>query len=582
MFNHLHVHSYYSLGDGTASPKALAEKAKALGQTALAITEHGSLRSCYEFWQACKKQEIKPILGMEAYIVQDTKVHNKDEKQQHIVLLASDAAAWRNLKFLHKKACESFYRHPVIDLESLETFASGLICLTACSSGILSMNTDYAVYTLTRLNNIFGSRLFVELQLLDLEDQHRVNKLAIDLLTKSKLKYLPNDRKALRPVITCDVHYLNPEDAVTHNIHVLQSRKQTIKDLKKGEFCYGTNQLWLKSLSELAQTYKSGPFSYIPIDVFKEAVANTQKISSDMIETYEPFNTKDTYPKFNSVPDNLQFLKAKAVTGLQRKQLHTNPVYVKRIKKELDAIQKTGFVDYFLIVWDVVNYARNNHIGIGVGRGSCAGSLVFHCLDVVTLDPVKYGLSFERFLKPGERPSPPDADLDFASSGCDKIVGYIKERYGRDRVCNIGTYSFLKLRSAIKDISRVLGVDYLEANTATDRIPAKCNSFEDFDKLEVDKVIDARQFLKAHSDVDRYSRALEGVPRHAGVHAAGILITPTATEEWVPAGYVASSETKVSEWDMDVVDELKLLKLDILRLNTIDIIERCVNLIEKK
>ena len=593
-FTHLHVHSHYSLNDSINPIDKLVEKAKQLNATALAVSEHGSLRSSYDFWKECSKRNIKPILGIEAYIVDDHTQRNPDEKNKHILLLAQNEVGWNNLKELSAiAAIDGFYRNPRIDLDLLKRFNQGIICTTACVGGVLSWELckadpeqettrcgrgmQWAIYYFRKLLEIFGTdRFFLEIQLLDMVNQHYANQMMLSLSQKFNVPL----------VLTTDCHYLNAEEAKVHDILIRSARSKTLAD---GEgYCYGTDQIWMKSEQEIWDTYYNQPFRYISPDQIKSAMANTVAIA-ESVESYRPYKTKDTYPKFTTDKfegDTFKFLCALAWKGFKEKGLdkqsfkEQNEKYKARLFSELKAIKESGFTDYFLIVWDIINYARQIDTLIGCGRGSMSGSLVFYCLGCVTLDPITYNLPFERFLKPGQRVSPPDADLDFEAVKVPEIVAYIKQKYGKDKVCNISTSNTLQLRGAVKDVARVFGIDFAETNSATEKIPFKARSFKELDEIKESKEKTIIQsYFDAHPEVERIARRLEGTPKHPSVHAAGILITPTKTQDWIPVGYVATSETKVCEWDMYAIEEINLLKVDILRLNTLDIIKKILGMI---
>tara|TARA_Y100000034_G_C6909389_1_gene423347 strand:- start:4130 stop:7357 length:3228 start_codon:yes stop_codon:yes gene_type:complete len=587
-FVHLHTHSWYSHSDAMASPKAIVEKAKQLGSPAIGISEHGSLRSAYEFHTECNEQNIKCIHGAELYYCDQHDDKRKDESNRHILLIAINSIGWQNLKELCGIAArEGFYRNPRIDLDLLKTFNKGLICTTACVGGPLGDPlTDKkldkrdryqtAIYHYKKLKEIFGGRLFLEIQLHDLQSQHLANKLMLKL----------NDAHNTPLLLTCDAHYAEHDDCRAHDILVRSARNQTIHD-NEGKLCYATDQLWLKSDKEIYQSWKNGPYDYLSLDNLKASFKNSRKINN-VIDTYDIYKKEDTYPVYtqDSNLTNIQFLVSLALSGLKEKGLDKTPGYKERLKTELKAIKISGFVDYFLIIWDVIKFAQNKNILISPGRGSCTGSLVFYCIGVTHVDPIKYELPFERFLKPGERVSPPDADLDFQSTRRIEVLEYIKDKYGHDKVSHIITSNRLNAKKVLKDVSRVLEISYARVNDVTTKLPVKFMDFDNDEEFKND-LEELNKLFEEYPQLKRYSTKLCGTPSHPGVHAAGLLVTPTRTEDWVPIANVSGKNmdvgrTIVCEWDMHTIEDINLLKIDILGLAVLDCIAESLKLIKDK
>ena len=564
---HLHTHSHYSFADALPSPEQLVVCAKDIGSNALAITEHGTLNSARLFWLACQKHNIKPILGLETYFCNVHTERNADEKNRHLILLAKNECGWHNLKFLNGVANrEGFYSDPRVDLDLLNKYCDNLICASACASGPISYaitNKDIksVIYYTQKLNKIFYGEFYIEIQLLDMPSQHLINQVLLQIAIKLNIP----------TIITSDVHYLRQEDVQIHNMLITINRN-ALYDPKI--LHYGTADNWMASCEEITQ-YTKDKFPYITSQQIESSIANTHKIA-DQCEVYQPFKLENTYPKYNTksnIPTHT-YLMNEAIFGLKSKQLDHKPEYNERLQKELKAITETNFSDYFLIIWDIVKWAKEHGIVVGPSRGSCGGSLVFYCLDVVALDPIVYGLSFERFLKPGERVSPPDADLDFEASRRHEVIQYIEEKYGRNNVCKIATSNTLALRSAITRVGSALGIDFEDLKIITKSIPYACQSFDDLDKLEdKDKSKLLTQFFKSNPECESFARKLENTPTHSGLHPAGILITPSNTENWIPISSAADSITKtripITAWDMYQIDEISLLKVDVLGLDVL-------------
>ncbi len=565
-FTHLHVHTEYSLLDGAARIKDLIAGTKELGMEAVAITDHGAMFGVIDFYKEAKNHGIKPIIGCEVYTAARTMLDKdveKDKRQGHLVLLAKNETGYRNLmKIVSAGYTEGFYYKPRVDHELLRKHSEGIIALSACLAGEVQwklLNSDYAgakKEALTLLD-IFGeNNFYLELQDQGLEEQLRI---------------LP-DMKRLREetgipfVATNDVHYVRREDAVAHDILLCIQTAKTVDDENRMRF--PNDQFYLKSELEMERIFADIP----------EAIENTKKIADRCNVEFEFGQIH--LPEFHA-PDGKQndaYLRELCAAGMAERYGELTPELKERLEYELSTIVAMGYVEYFLIVWDFINYARSNGIMVGPGRGSAAGSIVAYSLKITDIDPIKYGLIFERFLNP-ERISMPDIDIDFCYERRQEVINYVIEKYGADKVAQIITFGTLKAKAAVRDVGRAMNMSYGEVDVIAKAIP--------FDlKMTIDKALDMNPELRAFYEEDRRVRelldtakALEGMPRHASTHAAGVVISKKSVNEYVPL-YLADKGIS-TQFTMGTIEELGLLKMDFLGLRNLTVIRDALELIEQ-
>ena len=563
-FTHLHVHTEYSLLDGSGKIGEMAAQAKALGMNSLAITDHGAMYGVVDFYKAARKEGIKPIIGCEIYVTNgsrfDRETGQGDDRYYHLVLLAENNVGYANLmKIVSIGFTEGFYYKPRVDYEILEKYSEGLIALSACLAGIiprLLMRGKYqeARDEALRLQEIFGEgNFFLELQDHGIPDQKMVNS---QLLRMSEEENIPL-------VCTNDVHYTYDTDAEAHDILLCIQTGKKLSD--ENRMRYEGGQYYLKSPEEMASL-----FPYAP-----EALENTCRIAERCNVEIE-FGVQKL-PKYD-VPEGFtayDYLERLCEEGLRRRYPNYEE-YEDRLEYELKTIRDMGYVDYFLIVWDFINYAKSNNIMVGPGRGSAAGSLVSYCLEITDIDPIKYNLIFERFLNP-ERVSMPDIDVDFCFERRGEVVDYVTEKYGRDKVAQIITFGTLKARNVIRDVGRVLDMPYGAVDSIAKMVPTELG-------ITIDKALNESNDLRRAYETDSQvhylidmAKRLEGLPRHASMHAAGVVISREPIMEYVPLARGADGAV-VTQYIMTTLEELGLLKMDFLGLRTLTVIQHAVNL----
>jgi DNA polymerase-3 subunit alpha len=576
-FCHLHVHSDYSLLDGVAKVEELAKQAKACGHIALALTDHGSLGGSVAFYKACKAQGIKPILGLEGYLAfgeepgahrvkqatEQSKETNK--KYNHITLLARNLEGWKNLSKLSSISyLQGFYYKPRIDLDLLRQHREGLIVLGGCLSGPVSIPLVKDDYEEARrvaglYKDIFGDNYYGEIQPNAAVNQKKVNdgwrRLSKDL--------------GLKLAASADLHYIHPEDAMVQETRICISTSGKLDD--PGRTHLTTGDLYFRSTEEMYQFFSGVP----------EAVLATREIA-DKVENYSILaDGKYFLPKFHP-PDGLtsrQYLWKLAEEGLAKRYGPEAPRHRKQLDYELGVIEKLGFIDYFLIVVDLITWARQNGCPVGPGRGSVAGSIVAYALGITDIDPIRYGLYFERFLNP-DRVSMPDIDMDFCEENRHKVVEYVKRKYGENNVCQIVTYGTMKARMVLKDVGRVMGLGAKEVGILTDMIPEEVDITleEALERVPELKKSATKTRIKEMFDV---GLRLEGVNRHTGVHAAGVVISDLPLVERIPLAQPPGTDQITTQFAMGEVEEVGLLKFDFLGLKTLTVIEHCLQLIHK-
>jgi len=577
-FTHLHVHSHYSLLDGLAKIDELVEKAKELGMDSLALTDHGVMYGAIEFYRKALTAGIKPIIGAELYFVPGTrfdKTAGKGDIRYHMVLLAKNKIGYHNLiKLVTKSHLEGFYYKPRIDKELLEKYNKGLILLTACAQGeipnaILADDWAKAKKTALEFKKLFGKDN-VYLELMDHPndmDQIRINKGLIKLAKETKLPL----------VATNDVHYLNKEDDDVHDVLLCIQTNHTVDE--KQRMTMKGEDYSLKSQEQMIRAFKKIP----------EAIINTQKIASKCnlkIELGKIELPHITLPEDETADSYLEKLCQKGLAERFPKNLFEDnkkpeislSEIKKRLKYELAAIKKTGFASYFLIVQDMINWAKNQGIVVGPGRGSAAGSIVSYLLNITNIEPLKYKLLFERFINP-ERISMPDIDLDFADTRRNEVIDYVSKKYGKEHVAQIITFGTMAARAAVRDAGRALGYTYSFCDQIAKMIPFGFSLDESLEKVpELSNSYDTDDQVKTLIDI---AKRLEGVARHASTHACGVVITKNPLDFYTPRQYGSQKEDVITQYEMKSIESLGLLKMDLLGLKTLTIIENTINLVEK-
>lgn len=563
-FVHLHLHTEYSLLDGAIRINELIEQAKAYRMPAVAITDHGNLFGAIEFFKKARKADIKPIIGCEVYVAPQSRFDkakiNKDpgmpeEASFHLTLLVENDQGYRNLtRLITCSYFEGFYYKPRIDTEILSKYSNGLIALSGCIKGEIPYNIVYenferAVETAKKLKEIFGSNFYLELQANDLPEQKIANKGLIEISNKYQI-----------PVVaTNDCHYLYKSDAKAHEILLCIQTGKTIQDEKRLKF--QTDDFYFKSPEEMYSA-----FSEIPV-ALKNTLVVAEKCNFNLdLNGYR-------IPKY-ILPDGYleeQYLRELAFKGLnERFKGKPSQEYIERLERELNVIIDMGFSSYFLIVSDFINFARSKKIPVGPGRGSAAGSLVAYALKITDVDPIKYGLLFERFLNP-ERISLPDIDVDFCTDRREEVIKYVAEKYGKDRVAHIITFGTMQSKAVVRDVGRALNIPYAEVDKIAKMIPSACSSLEQALNLEprLKALYSKEQTVRELIDV---ALRLEGLVRHASQHAAGVVISPEPLENLMPLYKNPGDDTVISQFDMKALEDVGLLKFDFLGLKTLTVI----------
>lgn len=562
-FTHLHVHTEYSLLDGAAPVDKLVKKAKSMNMRALAITDHGVMYGVIDFYKAAVAEGIKPIIGCEVYVAPRTrfdKQHEYDSDLSHLVLLAKDNDGYHNLiKLVSDASIEGFYYRPRVDHDLLRRYSGGLVCLSACLAGEipkLLLAGDYAGAKERALlyQDIYGKEnYFIEIQDHGLDEQKRLNPMLVKLAHEIGAGL----------VATNDSHYIEKSDAPYQDVLMCIQMGKTVDDPDRMKF--GTDEFYLKSGVQMQEL-----FPYAP-----EAIANTNKIA-DMCNV--TFDFDKTYLPHFDVPegyDSFTYLRDLCYKGLSERYHPVTARETDRLEYELGVIRSMGYVDYFLIVWDFIKFAKDNKIPVGPGRGSGAGSIVAYSLNITTIDPLKYSLLFERFLNP-ERISMPDIDTDFCIDRRGEVIDYVVRKYGADHVAQIITFGTLKARAAVRDVGRALGVPLATVDMVAKLVPNEL-------KMTLDKALDVSNELydlyQSDETVKKLidtARAVEGLPRHSGVHAAGVVITGEPASSYVPL-QLSKDGVITTQYHMDNVSELGLLKMDFLGLRNLTVIKNAVD-----
>lgn len=566
-FTHLHVHTEYSLLDGSNKIKELVARTKELGMDSVAITDHGVMYGVIDFYRAAMAAGIRPIIGCEVYVAPKSrfdKAGQQDNKYNHLVLLAENNTGYHNLmKLVSRGFTEGFYYKPRVDMEVLREYHEGIIALSACLAGIVPEYIQKGLYEdanlkALELQEVFGKgNFFLEIQDHGIPVQKTVNQ---SLLRMSQ-------ETGIELVATNDIHYTYAEDEKPHDILLCIQTGKKVSD--EDRMRYEGGQYYIKSEEEMRKLF---PYA-------KQACDNTQKIAERCHVDIEFGKYK--LPEF-PVPegyDAWSYLNKLTWDGFARRYDKPGDTLKKRLEYELSTIKNMGFVDYFLIVWDFIHYAKSQGIAVGPGRGSAAGSLVSYCLEITDLDPIKYSLLFERFLNPN-RVTMPDIDVDFCYERRQEVIDYVVGKYGKDRVVQIVTFGTMAARAVIRDVGRVLDMPYAQVDTVAKMIPSELNiTIESALRKnpELKKVYDTDPVIRELIDM---SKRLEGLPRHTSTHAAGIVISPKAVDEFVPLSR-GVDDCITTQFTMTTLEELGLLKMDFLGLRTLTVIQNAVNLINR-
>ena len=559
MFTHLHTHTEFSLLDGACRIEQLVCRAKSLGMQSLAITDHGNMYGAVDFYKACKKEGIKPVIGCEVYVAPRTRFDKDkvlDKEYNHLILLCENEAGYKNLINMVSKAfTEGFYFKPRIDHDLLEKYHEGLICLSACLAGeipqaILQKDYEKAKRTALWYLDVFGEgNYYLELQNHGLPEQMSVNE---------GVKRISRET-GIPLVATNDVHYIEKEDAKIQQVLICIATNHVIGDDTGLEF--HANEFYLKSEREMREIFSDVP----------EAVDNTQIIADRCNFDFEFGQTKLPYYE---TPDNMnhfEYFKMLCMQGMKKRYGYNPPKeYYDRLDYELDTVEKMGYTDYYLIVSDFVSFAKSRDIPVGPGRGSGAGSIAAYCMGITDLDPMKYNLLFERFLNP-ERVSMPDFDIDFCYERRGEVIEYVTKKYGADHVAQIVTFGTLATRAAIRDVGRAMGMPYAAVDAVAKLVP---NDFHITIEQAVNKSKELSALMSENQQVNELietAKKVEGMPRNTSTHAAGVVITHNPVSTYVPLA--TNDGVPVTQYIMTTLEELGLLKMDFLGLRTLTVID---------
>ena len=569
-FTHLHVHSEYSLLDGMSKINKAPEYVKSLGMDSLAITDHGVMFGIIDFYKSCKKSGIKPIIGCEVYVAPRTRFDkdpDRDRNMNHLILLAENMIGYKNLtKLVSAAFTEGFYFKPRVDKELLREHSEGIICLSACLAGAIPrkiLNGDYsgAKAEALELRDIFGKdNFYLEIQNHFLDDDKPATQGLVKL----------SDEIGAPLVATNDAHYIKRSDAKAHDVLLAIQTGSTVDDENRMRFA--NDEFYLKSESEMMELFPDHP----------EAIENSHKIAERCNVEFEfgEYHLPEFIPPEGMT--NKDYLRNLCYEGLERRYgseaLQDGSKYRDRLESELEVIEKMGYVEYFLIVWDFIHYAKSNDIPVGPGRGSAAGSIVAYSLAITEIEPIKYNLIFERFLNP-ERVSMPDIDVDFCIDRRQEVIDYVVLKYGKDKVSQIITFGTLKAKAAVRDVGRALNASYAEADSIAKAIPAELG-------MTISKALDINRDLRARYETEPLvknildmSMAVEGMPRHSSTHAAGIVISKMPLDEYVPL--YMSDKGIATQFNMTTIEELGLLKMDFLGLRNLTMINEAIQLIKE-
>lgn len=567
-FTHLHVHTEYSLLDGSCKIKELVAKAKELGMDSMAVTDHGVMYGVIDFYRAAKEAGIKPIIGCEVYVAPNSRFDREqtggEDRYYHLVLLAENDVGYHNLmKIVSKGFVDGFYYRPRVDKEVLKQYHEGIIALSACLAGEVPRYISRGLYEeavkrAKEYEAIFGKgNFFLELQDHGIAQQQTVNQALLRI----------SEETGIELVATNDIHYINDTDAVAHDILLCIQTGKKVSD--QNRMRYEGGQYYCKSEDEMKELF---PYAL-------QALENTHRIAMRCNVEIEFGVTK--LPKFE-VPNGYtswEYLRKLCYEGLSRRYPGREQQLKERLEYELNTIHDMGYIDYFLIVWDFIHFAKQHNIMVGPGRGSAAGSIVAYCLEITNIDPIKYNLLFERFLNP-ERVSMPDIDIDFCYERRQEVIDYVVRKYGKEQVVQIVTFGTLAAKGVIRDVGRVLDLPYALCDSIAKMVPNDSNmTIETALKMnpELRTIYESNEQVKYLIDM---SLRLEGLPRHTSMHAAGVVISQRPVDEYVPLSR-ASDGSITTQFTMTTLEELGLLKMDFLGLRTLTVIQNAVNHIQK-
>ncbi|MCH8304417.1 MAG: DNA polymerase III subunit alpha [Candidatus Marinimicrobia bacterium] len=570
-FVHLHNHSDYSLLDGACKIQSLVDAAADFDMPAVALTDHGNMFGAIQFYESAKKKGIKPLVGMEAYIAPRTRFEKsstpgrREKHSYHLLLIAKDKTGYANLMKLSSLAyLEGFYYKPRIDKEILRQYSEGLICCSGCLTGELAFNLlkgdiDAAIAVAEEFKSIFNGNYYLEVQNHGMPEDEII------------LREVPKIAKNLDiPLIASnDCHYLKREHAEAHDVLLCLQTGKTLTDTDRLK--YSSDNFYFKDPDEMAALFKELP----------EAISNTSELAErcDLNLEMETFHMPNfPLPENESTPES--YLENLVWKGVEKRYEIVDETIKKRVRHEIDTINKMGFPGYFLIVNDFINYAKENGIPVGPGRGSAAGSVVSYALGITDIDPLQYGLIFERFLNP-DRISMPDIDIDFCYERRGEVISYIKERFGKDSVTQIITFGTMKARAAIRDVGRVLNMPYSVVDAIAKLVPAGPGVTLKDAMEKVPELAEIANKDETHRKLMEYSKLLEGMSRHASTHAAGVVITPGNLSDFVPL-YKSAADEITTQYDMKMLDSIGLLKMDFLGLRTLTVLKKTLEMLEEK
>ena len=566
-FVHLHIHSEFSLLDGANRIKDLPVRAKELGMDAMAITDHGVMFGAIDFYKACKKEGIKPIIGCEVYVAPRSRFDREpgiDNKYNHLILLAKNNQGYKNLsKLVSLGFIDGYYYKPRIDLEILEKYSEGLVCLSACLAGsvnqaLLNGQNEKAEEIALWHKRVFGEDYYIEIQNNGIKEQVLANQKLVQLARKLDIPL----------VATNDAHYLKREDAYNHEVLLCIQTGKRMSDEDRMKF--DTKELYVKSPEEMIDYFKA----------FPDAIENTVKIAEKCNVEFEFGHT--ILPNYE-VPEGFEthydYLEHLCKEGMKKRYGENIPEeYQKRAEYELGVIKKMGYVDYYLIVWDYIHFAKLNDIPVGPGRGSGAGSILAYAIEITDIDPMKYNLLFERFLNP-ERVSMPDFDVDFSDEQRPDVIDYVCRKYGHDHVSQIITFGTLAAKNAIRNVGRALDISLAETDKIAKMIP---NELHITIKKALEQNIELKNLYENDERIHKLldvSMALEGMPKNTSTHACGVVITKDPVDSYVPL-YVRDGQN-ATQYIMTTLEELGLLKMDFLGLRTLTVIKDTKEMVKK-
>ena len=566
-FVHLHIHSEFSLLDGANRIKDLPVRAKELGMDAMAITDHGVMFGAIDFYKSCKKEGIKPIIGCEVYVAPRSRFDREpgiDNKYNHLILLAKNNQGYKNLsKLVSLGFIDGYYYKPRIDLEILEKYSDGLVCLSACLAGsvnqaLLNGQNEKAEEIALWHKRVFGEDYYIEIQNNGIKEQVLANQKLVQLARKLDIPL----------VATNDAHYLKREDAYNHEVLLCIQTGKRMSDEDRMKF--DTEELYVKSPEEMIDYFKA----------FPDAIENTVKIAEKCNVEFEFGHT--ILPNYE-VPEGFEthydYLEHLCKEGMKKRYGENIPEeYQKRAEYELGVIKKMGYVDYYLIVWDYIHFAKLNDIPVGPGRGSGAGSILAYAIEITDIDPMKYNLLFERFLNP-ERVSMPDFDVDFSDEQRPEVIDYVCRKYGHDHVSQIITFGTLAAKNAIRNVGRALDISLAETDKIAKMIP---NELHITIKKALEQNIELKNLYENDERIHKLldvSMALEGMPKNTSTHACGVVITKDPVDSYVPL-YVRDGQN-ATQYIMTTLEELGLLKMDFLGLRTLTVIKDTKEMVKK-